>query len=74
MRNILLFELNEVPFQVMDYYCSKFPSSTLAKTLQRSTQLETFTHDQGHLHPWSTWPTIHRGVTNEVHHIKDLEV
>ena len=23
----------------------------------------------GELHPWSTWPTVHRGVTNETHRI-----
>jgi len=72
MRNIILFELNEVPFKVIDYYCEKFPKSTLAYTLSKSFQFETITKDQGHLHPWSTWPTIHRGVTNELHGIKDF--
>lgn len=72
MRNIILFELNEVPFKVIDYYCEKFPQSVLAKTLSKSHQYETLTKDQGHLHPWSTWPTIHRGVTNELHGIKDF--
>ena len=72
MRNIILFELNEVPFKVIDYYCKKFPYSTLAKILPLSNQYVTKSHDHGHLHPWSTWPTVHRGVSNEVHHIKDI--
>jgi hypothetical protein len=72
MRNIILFELNEVPFKVIDYYCDKYPNSVLAKTLSKSYQFETRTEDQGHLHPWSTWPTIHRGITNELHGIKDF--
>ncbi len=72
MRNIILFELNEVPFRVIDYYCEKFPQSVLAKFLSKSSQFETLTCDEGHLHPWSTWPTIHRGVTNKQHGIKDF--
>lgn len=72
MRNIILFELNEVPFRVIDYYYEKFPQSTLAQTLSKSYQFETLTKDEGHLHPWSTWPTIHRGVNNEKHGIKDI--
>ena len=72
MRNILLFELNEVPFQVIDYYCKKYPNSVLATTLAKSSEYETYSYDEGHLHPWSTWPTVHRGVTNAQHSIKDL--
>ena len=62
MQNIILFELNEVPFKVIDYYVNKYPNSTLAKILPKSHQYETVTDDQGHLHPWSTWPTLHRGI------------
>lgn len=72
MSKIILIELNEVPFRVIDYYTSKYPDSKLAKILRVSDQIETKTDDQGHLHPWSTWPTLHRGVDNTVHHIKDI--
>lgn len=51
MRNIILFELNEVPFKVIDYYCEKFPQSILTYTLSKSSQFETLTKDEGHLHP-----------------------
>lgn len=72
MRKIILFELNEVPFSVIDYYVKKFPSSKLAKTLPQMWQYETTTEDKGHLSPWITWPTLHRGVTSELHEIKDF--
>ena len=26
--------------------------------------------DEGELHPWSTWPTVHRGVNNNLHKIR----
>ncbi|QSE98438.1 hypothetical protein [Fulvivirga lutea] len=72
MAKIILFELNEVPFKVIDYFVRKYPNSTLAQILPISKQFETVTDDQGHLHPWSTWPTLHRGVDNSVHKIKDF--
>ncbi len=72
MRSIILFELNEVPFRVIDHYCHKYPESTLATILPQSWQYETLTKDEGHLHPWTTWPTLHRGVANDIHQIKDF--
>jgi len=72
MRKLILFELNEVPFAVIDYFCRKFPASHLAKTLPRCVQYETYTEDKGELHPWATWPTFHRGVSNQQHQIKDF--
>ena len=29
-----------------------------------------FTEDDGELHPWSTWPTVLRGVNNNIHNIR----
>ena len=72
MRKLILFELNEVPFAVIDYFCRKFPASHLAKTLPHCVQYETYTEDKGELHPWATWPTLHRGVSNQQHQIKDF--
>ena len=72
MRKIILFELNEVPFKVIDWYCQAYPASTLARILPKCRQYETYTDDQGHLHPWTTWPTFHRGISNEFHGIKDF--
>lgn len=74
MKKIIFFELNEVPWKVIEYYSKIFPSSTLAKILSSSQhqRYETYAEDQGILSPWITWPTMHRGVNNEKHYISDL--
>ena len=72
MRKIILFELNEVPYKVLDYYCQKFPQSQLAQIFHLCKQYETETTDSGHLSPWITWPTLHRGVDNSKHGIHDF--
>jgi hypothetical protein len=69
--SIILFELNEVPFRVIDDYCARFPQSTLAGLLKVSQQYET-TADDSILSPWITWPTVHRGVSSEQHGINHL--
>lgn len=66
---IICYELNEVPWRVVDFYVSHRPSSHLAQFLEASSKLTTVTSDGGELHPWSTWPTMHRGVDNSVHKI-----
>ena len=72
MRKIVLFEINEIPYRVLDYYVEKFPQSNLAKIFSGCTQYETETPDTGHLSPWITWSTLHRGVNNEKHGIQDF--
>lgn len=72
MRKIILFELNEVPFRVIDHFAQHHANSSLAQILDKGEQHVTLSKDEGHLHPWSTWPTVHRGVTNEHHKIKDI--
>jgi len=72
MKRILCYEINEVPWRVVDFYVSKRPGSTLASLLPISHQFTSNTVDSGELHPWSTWPTLHRGVSNDVHGIRFL--
>ena len=72
MRKFIFFELNEVPYTVIDHFCQKYPSSTLAKVLPKCAQIETVAEDEGELSPWKTWPTVHRGVTNSQHKIHDF--
>ena len=67
-RKILFFELNEVPYRVMDEYCRNHPESFLARTLDKCGQFETRTEDTK-LSPWITWPTVHRGVLDTQHTI-----
>src|SRR5262245_30826102 len=69
---IIFFELNEVPFKVINHFSKLYPESNLAKILKQGKKFETYTEDAGHLSPWITWPTVHRGVTNEKHFISDF--
>ncbi|MFN7662879.1 MAG: hypothetical protein ACK5PQ_04070 [Alphaproteobacteria bacterium] len=69
---VIFYELNEVPWQVIDYFMEETPNSTFAEILRHAHQYTTETHDSGELHPWSTWPTVHRGVYNDTHNIRFL--
>jgi len=71
-RRLILFELNEVPWKIVNFYCRQYPDSTLATLLPRCHKYETVTPDEGHLSPWITWPTFHRGVANTRHRIQDF--
>jgi hypothetical protein len=67
---IILYELNEVPWRVVDWYVAQQPRSAFARLLKSSANFTTLTRDEGELHPWTTWPTLHRGVTSSVHRIR----
>jgi hypothetical protein len=69
---VIFFELNEVPYKVIHHFCKLYPESNLAKVLLKGRKYETYAEDQGHLSPWVTWPTLHRGITNEKHFISDF--
>ena len=71
-RKIVLFELNEVPWRIVDDHVARRPDGALASMLRRSAQYETVAADKGHLSPWKTWPSVHRGVPDERHLIGDL--
>lgn len=67
-KKVVLFELNEVPWRVVDAFCARHPTSPLARLLPRCRQFETWTEDSN-LSPWTTWPTFHRGVSDQRHTI-----
>lgn len=67
---VVLYELNEVPWRVVDWYIAQRPASQLAAMLRASQTYTSHTKDQGELHPWSTWPTLHRGVYNTTHRLR----
>lgn len=66
-QKIIFFELNEVPFRVIDTFCYLHPSSALSRTLPYCRQYVTIAEDKTHLSPWKTWPSVHRGVNDEKH-------
>jgi hypothetical protein len=72
MDKIILFELNEVPIRIIEYYCKMRPNSWLAKHFDQLKKFETYCENGGHISPWNTWPTLHRGVTNQKHFISDF--
>jgi predicted AlkP superfamily phosphohydrolase/phosphomutase len=72
MDKIILFELNEVPIKIIDYYRKMRPQSWMAQNMDRMKKFETYCENGGHISPWNTWPTLHRGVTNQAHFISDF--
>lgn len=72
MNKIILFELNEVPIKIINYYRKMRPQSWLAQNMDQLRKFETYCENGGHISPWNTWPTLHRGVTNQKHFISDF--
>jgi hypothetical protein len=70
--SVIVYELNEVPSKLFDFYAQSHPRSAFAKLRNRGALFETHTADAGNLSPWITWPTMHRGVSNVDHEISDL--
>ena len=71
-NKLIIYELNELPKRLLDYYIKLKPFSNLSKLKKNGSYLETYTTDCGELHPWTTWPTFYRGVDNSVHKINSL--
>ncbi len=68
----IVYELNEVPKRLFEFYGDLYPDSAFSKLRSRSKLFETHAADIGSLSPWITWPTMHRGVSNVDHGISDL--
>lgn len=66
---VALYELNEVPWRVIDWYVQRRPDSEFARIQAQSETFTSVTKDTGDLHPWVTWPTVHRSVYNTTHGI-----
>lgn len=71
-KRLIVYELNEVPLRVFNWFAQAYPKSNIAKLLRHGRVIETYTEDKGSLSPWITWPTLHRGVTSEHHAIYDF--
>ncbi|MCW2830472.1 MAG: hypothetical protein JWP31_1164 [Aeromicrobium sp.] len=72
MTKVVLYELNEVPWQIIDLYIARRPDSTLAGVLSRSRCQTTHNGDSAHLSPWRTWPTFHTGLYADEHNSFEL--
>ena len=71
-QKIILFELNEVPKKILDYFIQSRPQSWLARTTNSRKYFDTYMPNVGHLSPWNTWPSFHRGVPNDKHFLSDF--
>lgn len=71
-RKIVFYELNEVPWRIFDHFARLRPGSHVGRLRRDAAAYETVAEDVGHLSPWVTWPTLHRGVTNADHRISDF--
>ena len=71
-RRVLLYELNEVPWSVVDHYVSLRPASTLASLLQNGRCLTSRDDDPAELSPWRTWPTFHKSLYTADHNSYEL--
>ena len=71
-RSVILYELNEVPWRVVDLYVQERPASHLAGLLASGMSLTTENHDPVPLQPWRTWPTFHTSMYTDDHNSFDL--
>lgn len=71
-RDVILYELNEVPWEIVDRYVAARPSSHLASVLRTGRSMTTIDNDPVHLQPWRTWPTLHTSMYTDGHNSFDL--
>jgi hypothetical protein len=64
-RDVILYELNEVPWSIVDFYVQRRPKSNFAELLDGGQALTTRHSDApelGGLQPWRTWPSFHNST------------
>lgn len=71
-RQLLIYELNEVPWLLIDRYLSVRPRAFLGEVLRRARTSTTVASDPLPLEPWRSWPSFHTGLTSEGHRSVDL--
>jgi hypothetical protein len=72
-RSVVLFELNEVPYRILDWYAREKPSSNIAKLVSASRQWCTSVEAaHGRLQPIITWSSLHRGVNDAQHGVSSF--
>lgn len=70
-NKVLILELNEVPWKVIDDFVDRHPKSAFAGVMGRAGRITTHLPDTGQLHPKTSWQTFHRGVPDHVHGIRE---
>ena len=72
MTPVLVLEINEVPWRLIDKYIDDVAFPNLREFFGHSHQFTSVTVDIGELSPWVTWPSMHRGMSNEEHGVLNL--
>ncbi|MBI3544210.1 MAG: hypothetical protein HY075_13150 [Deltaproteobacteria bacterium] len=70
VRPILLLEVNEVPWRLIDRFKADYPN--IRRFFDSSRTFTSVTVDTGELSPWITWPSFHRGLSNREHGVQFL--
>ncbi|MFK7826592.1 MAG: hypothetical protein AB8G05_20800 [Oligoflexales bacterium] len=71
-RPILVLEINEVPWKVLDLYLNNKDYPNISKFFESEETYTTISNDDRELSPWITWPSFHRGLNNCDHGIRFL--
>lgn len=70
---VLLYELNEVPWEIVDFYVGERRNSNLSRMLSSARCLTTVSEERPvDLQPWRSWPTLHRSLWTRDHNSWDL--
>ena len=72
-KKVIIYELNEVPWEIVDFYVERKPKSHLASLIKKGNSLTTVDEDPScSLQPWRTWPTFHTSLYADEHKSIDL--
>ncbi len=72
MRPLLVLEINEIPWRLLDRYLTVPEYPNIREFFSRSSHYTSIAVDSGELSPWVTWPSMHRGMSNESHGVFNL--
>ena len=61
-RDVILYELNEVPWEIVDHYVRRRPDSNFAALVKTGHSLTTINNGPEKLQPWRTWPSLHTSM------------
>src|ERR1039458_4718746 len=71
-KRVILYELNEVPWEVIDTYVADHPRSNLSYLLSKGQSNTTVLEETAYLQPWRTWPSFHTSQLAADHMSLDL--
>lgn len=72
MTPLLVLEINEVPWRLLDRYIDDPTYPNIKAFFSRANCYTSTAVDSGELSPWVTWPSMHRGMNNEAHGVFNL--